>query len=68
MVFGEMAMTLKEKLLVVWILVVVAFGFLFHHFLRWTVWAFQKPVALSFLPLPGLVKFAVGIWCMNLLP
>jgi hypothetical protein len=63
-----MAMIKKEKLLIVWILVVVLFGFLFHHFLSWTVCAFQKAVAFSFLPLPGLVKFAVGIWCMNLLP
>jgi len=30
-----------------WILVVVAIGFLFHHFLSWTVWAFQKVVAFS---------------------
>jgi uncharacterized membrane-anchored protein YjiN (DUF445 family) len=44
-----MAMNRKEKLLVVWILVVVAFGFLFHHFLSWTVWAFQRAVAFSFL-------------------
>jgi len=63
-----MAMTRKEKLLVVGILVVVAIGFLFHHFLSWTVWAFQKVVAFSFIPLPGLVKFAAGICCVNLLP
>jgi len=63
-----MAMTMNEKLLVVWILVVVAIGFLFHHFLSWTIWAFQKAVAFSLVPLPGLVKFAAGVWCMNLLP
>ena len=63
-----MAMTRKEKLLVVGILVVVAIGFLFHHFLSWTVWAFQKAVAFSFIPLPGLMKFAAGICCVNLLP
>jgi hypothetical protein len=63
-----MAMNLKERLLVVWILVVVAVGFLFHHFLSWTVCAFQKAVALSLIPLPGLVKFAAGICCLNLLP
>jgi len=48
--------------------VVVAIGFLFHQFLSWTVYAFQKVVAFSFLPLPGLVKFAAGVWCFNLLP
>ena len=61
-------MNVKEKLLVVWILVVVAVGFLFHNFLSWTVCAFQKAVAFSLIPLPGLLKFAAGICCMNLLP
>ncbi len=61
-------MTRKEKLLVAWILVVVAIGFLFHNFLSWTVYAFQKVVAFSLIPLPGLVKFAAGVWCFNLLP
>ncbi len=61
-------MTRNEKLLAVWILVVVAIGFLFHHFLSWTIYAFQKVVAFSFLPMPGLVKFAAGICCLNLLP
>ena len=60
-------MTRKEKLLVAWILVVVAIGFLFHNFLSWTVYAFQKVVAFSLIPLPGLVKFAAGVWCFNLL-
>jgi hypothetical protein len=63
-----MAMTMKEKLLVVWILLVVAFGFLFRHFLSWTVYAIQKAVALSLIPLPGLVKTAAGIFCFHLLP
>ena len=61
-------MNVKERLLTVWILVVVAFGFLFHHFLSWTVWAFQKAVAFSLIPLPGLAKFAAGICCLSLLP
>ncbi len=60
-------MTVNEKLLVVWILVVVAIGFLFHHCLSWTIYAFQKIVAFSFLPLPGLVKFAAAICCVDLL-
>jgi hypothetical protein len=63
-----MAMNVKERLLVVWILVVVAVGFWFHHFLSWTVFAFQKAVAFSFFLLPGLVKFAAGVCCINLLP
>jgi len=60
-------MTRKEKLLFAWILVVVTIGFLFHNFLSWTVYAFQKVVAFSLIPLPGLVKFAVGVCCVNLL-
>ncbi len=61
-------MTMKEKLLVVWILVVVAFGFLSHQFWSCTVELFQKAVAFSPIPLPGLVKIAMGICCINLLP
>ena len=61
-------MNVKERLLIIWILVVVAIGFLFHQFLSWTVDAFQKVVAFGFVPLPGLVKFAAGVWCVNLLP
>jgi len=62
-----MAMTMNEKLLVVWILAVMAIAFLFHHFLSWTMYAFQKVVAFGFLPLPWLVKFAAVICCVNLL-
>ena len=61
-------MNTKEKLLVVWILVVAAICIFFHQFLSWTVYAFQKVVAFSFFPLPVLVKFAAGVWCLNLLP
>jgi hypothetical protein len=49
----EMAMTVKEKLFVVWLLVVVAFGFLFHNFWSWMFYAFQKAVAFSFIPMAG---------------
>jgi hypothetical protein len=61
-------MTIREKLLVVWILVVVAFGFLSHQFWSFTVELFQKVVAFSVIPLPRLVKIAVGICCINLWP
>jgi len=67
MVLGD-AMTMKEKLLVIWVLVVVVVGFLFHQFWSCTVELFQKAVAFSFIPLPGLVKFAAGICCANLSP
>jgi len=61
-------MTLNEKVLVVWIFVVVVFGLLFHHVLSWTLSAFQQAVALCIIPLPALAKYAAGISCMNLLP
>jgi hypothetical protein len=63
-----MAMSMKEKLLVVWIFLVVAFCFLFRHFWSWTVYALEKAIALSVIPLPGVAKFAAGIGCVNLLP
>ena len=58
---------MNEKLLVVWVVAVVAIGFLFHHFLSWTIYAFQKVVAFSFLPIPAPVKFTAGICCLKLL-
>jgi hypothetical protein len=63
-----MAMTMNEKLLVVWILAVVGTGLLLHHFLSWTIYAFQRVIAFSVFPMPGLVKFAAVVWCVNLLP
>jgi len=60
-------MTMNEKLLVVWVLVAVAAGFLFHHLLSWMIFAFQKVVAFIFIPLPAVVKYAAGVCCMNLL-
>jgi hypothetical protein len=63
-----MAMSMKEKLLVVWILLVVVFGFFFRHFWSWAVYALEKAVALSVIPVPGLVKAAAGIFFVHLLP
>ena len=60
-------MTMNEKLLVVWVLVAVATGLLFHHLLSWAIIAFQKVVAFIFIPLPALVKYVAWVCCMNLL-
>jgi len=46
-------MNTKEKLLVVWILVVVAIGFLFHQFLSWTVYAFSESRRVQLLRCRG---------------
>jgi hypothetical protein len=62
-----MAMNRKEKLLIVWLLVVVAVSFAFHHFWACTVYALGRAVALNFVLLPGLAKLAVGIWGAHLL-
>ena len=52
-------MSMKEKLLFVWLLVVVVFSFVFHHFWASTVCALGRVVALNLVCLPGLAKFAV---------
>jgi hypothetical protein len=63
-----MAMSMKEKLLFVWLLVVVIFSFVFRHFWISAVYALGRAVALNLISLPGLAKFAVGICGMHLLP
>jgi hypothetical protein len=62
-----MAMSRKEELLFVWLLVVVAVSFVFHHFWACTMSALGKAVALNLVLLPGLVKLATGIWAAHLL-
>ena len=54
-------MTVKEKFLLVSVLVVLVFGFFFRHFWGCTVYALQKAVVLTFIPLPSLVKLAAVI-------
>ena len=51
-------MNRKEKLLFVWLLVVVAVSFIFHHFWACTVYALGRAVALNLVLLPGLAKLA----------
>jgi hypothetical protein len=63
-----MAMSMKEKVLVVWLLVVVASSFVFHHFWATTVYALGRAVALNLMSLPGLAKLAAGILGVQLLP
>ena len=55
-------MARKEKLLVLWILAVVAFSFFFSHIWSWPVCALAKAVALGFISLSGLALFAAGIF------
>jgi hypothetical protein len=56
-----MAMSMKEKLLFVWLLAVVAFSFVIRHFWASAVYPIGRAVALNLVSLPGLVKLAAGI-------
>jgi len=56
-----MAMSMKEKLLFVGLLVAVAFGFVFRHFWVSAVYALGRAVALNLVSSPGLAKLAAGI-------
>jgi len=61
-------MSTKEKLLFLWILVVVAFSLVFHHFWASTVYALGRAVAVTLISLLGLAKIAVGMYGVHLLP
>ena len=54
-------MSMKEELLFVWLLVVVAVSFVFHHFWACTVYALGRAVALNLVFLPGMAKLAAVI-------
>jgi len=56
-----MAMSMKEKLLFVGLLVAVTFGFVFRHFWASAVYALGRAVALNLVSSPGLAKLAAGI-------
>ena len=62
-----MAMSTKEKILFLWILVVVAFGLVFHHFWASKVYTLGRAVALTLIPLLDLAKIAAGLYGVHLL-
>jgi hypothetical protein len=57
-----MAMSINEKLLFIWLLVVVGFGFVFRHFWLSTVYALSKVVALNLVFVAALAKLAAGLF------
>ena len=61
-------MNMTDRLLFVWLLVVVALSLVFHHFWASAVYAFGKAVALNLVSLPDLVNFAVRFFGVNFLP
>jgi hypothetical protein len=62
-----MAMSTKEKILFLWILVVVAFVLVYHHFWASAVYALGRAVALTLISLLGLAKVAAGMHGVHLL-
>jgi hypothetical protein len=62
-----MAMSTNEKLLFLWLLVVVVFGFMFRHFWAGTIYALGKAIAMNLISLPGLAMFTAGIFGMHFL-
>jgi hypothetical protein len=63
-----MAMSMNEKLLFLWILLVVAFGLVFRHFWATAADELGRVLALNLICLPGLAKLAAGIFGLQLLP
>jgi hypothetical protein len=63
-----MAMSMKEKLLFLWTLAVVAFSIFFRHFWASTIYVLGRAVALNLVSLPSLAKFAVVVCGVHLLP
>jgi hypothetical protein len=63
-----MAMSMKEKLFFLWLLVGMAFSFAFRHFWTSTIYVLGRAVALNLVSLPSLAKFAVVICGVHLFP
>jgi hypothetical protein len=62
-----MAMSMNEKFLFLWILVVVVISFVFHHFWASALYALSKAIAMNLVSLPGFAKFTAGIFGMHFL-
>jgi hypothetical protein len=56
-----MAMSMNEKLRLLWLLVVVVFGFVFHHFCANAIEALGKIIATNIIYLPALAEFTAGM-------
>jgi hypothetical protein len=59
-----MAMSMNEKLLFLWLIVVVVFSLFFHHFWANAIEAIGKVIATNLISWPGLAKFTAGIFGM----
>jgi hypothetical protein len=56
-----MVMSTTEKLLFLWLLLVMALSFFFSHFWGYTLYALQKAFPLLILPFLVVSKIAAGI-------
>jgi len=63
-----MAMSMKEKLLFLWILAVVVASFVFHHFWASAICVLGRAVALNLVCLPSLARVAAGFFSLHFLP
>jgi hypothetical protein len=57
-----MAMSMNEKLRFLLLLVVMVFGFVFHHFCANAIEALGKLIATNLFSLPAVAKFTAGIF------
>jgi len=63
-----MAMGMKEKILSIWLVMVVTVSFVINHFWASTISALGRAVALSVVALPGLAKLVARICGVHFLP
>ena len=55
-------MSMNEKLFFLWLLVVVVFRIVFHHFGASAITALGKAIAMNLISLPGMAKLTAGIF------
>ena len=56
-----MVMSIKDKVLLAWLLMLMVLSFLLGHFWSYTIFAIQKAVALGLLPWLVVCELAAGI-------
>jgi hypothetical protein len=63
-----MAMSMKEKILTVWVVMFASLSFVINHFWASTIFLYGRAVALNLVGLKGLTKLAAAICGVHLLP
>jgi hypothetical protein len=57
-----MAMSMNEKLFFLWLLVVVVFRMVFHHFGASAIAALGRAIAMNLISLAGMANLTAGIF------